>query len=162
MMISALLMIALQAGASELNCSGPGSVRTCRAADGSTFIERVVGNRVIRQATDANGQSWTEYVITEAGGTRLLGQDGSGRTWTQNCSPTSGTRGTGRSGESVYKPPRRVADGSGVVDATTTASYASCPDTVDEFDTSQRVLRALTTREITRRDRRRRERRRGL
>lgn len=161
-MILALLMIVLQADASELNCSAPGSVRTCRAADGSTYIERVVGNRVIRQATDANGESWTEYVITEAGGTRLIGQDASGRTWTQNCSPTSGTHGTGRNGESVYKPPRHAVDGSGVADATTATSYASCPDAVEEFDNNRGVLRELTARETERRDRRRRQRRRGL
>lgn len=161
-MIFALLMTLLQADVSELNCSAPGSVRTCRAADGSTYIERVVGNRVIRQATDSNGESWTEYVITEAGGTRLVGQDASGRTWTQHCSPTSGTHGTERNGESVYKPPRHVVDRSGVADATMATSYASCPDAVEEFDSNQRVLRELTARETARRDQRRRQRRHGL
>jgi len=161
-MIFALLILALQTGANEWDCSAPGSVRTCRAPDGSTYIERVVGNRVIRQATDADGESWTEYVTTEAGGTRLIGQDASGRTWAQTCSPTSGTRGSGRNGESVYIPPRHATDGSGITDTVTAVSYMPCPGVVDEFDGNQRTLSALTARETERRDRRRRQRRRGF
>jgi hypothetical protein len=160
MFTAILLVAAIQVDESSVRCTGPGSVRTCHTSDGATYIERVVGNRVIRQATDAEGNSWTEYVITEAGGTRTLGQDSSGRSWTQVCSPTLGTRGLNREGRSVQAAPRALPADPAV--ATSGLTYRACPNTVDEFDTNREAVRALTAREIERRDRRRRSRRRGF
>lgn len=90
----------------RMHCSSPGSVVSCRGDDGSTYIERQVGARRIRQGTDAAGHRWTEWINEESDGTRTLGEDDRGRTWARSCRQGFGTRGTDRQGNQVYVPPR--------------------------------------------------------
>jgi hypothetical protein len=104
-LISILLALASQQS-EEFVCSGTDTTRDCRAPDGSTYIERKLGDRLIRKGTAPNGDSWTEYVTKQFDGTRLQGVDSSGKTWFQRCSARTGTVGTDRQGDAVSRPPR--------------------------------------------------------
>lgn len=112
-----LLMLAA-ATQSGTDCIGTADTLDCRAADGSTYIERRIGDRVIRQGTDRNGRTWTEYVTSVFDGTRTEGVDSSGRTWAQQCNPRTGTFGKDRNGNDVFvapPPARPTQDGSSPV-----------------------------------------------
>lgn len=104
-----LLAFLLVAGQTETpSCIGTNDTLDCRSPDGSTYIERRIGDQVIRKGTDSNGQSWTEYVTPVFDGTRTVGTDTSGRTWTQQCNPRFGTTGVDRNGQPVFVPPPRT------------------------------------------------------
>jgi len=105
MLISILLILAAPQGA-EYSCAGTDTTRDCQAPDGSTYIERKLGNRLIRKGTAPNGDTWTEYVTQQFDGTRTQGVDSSGKTWFQQCTARSGTTGTDRAGNAVSIPPR--------------------------------------------------------
>ncbi|TCP87580.1 hypothetical protein C8J42_10941 [Sphingomonas sp. PP-CE-1A-559] len=94
-----LALAAMQSDSSTLTCGGSGLVRNCTAADGSTYIERRIGQRLVRKGTTSDGQSWTEYVSQNLDGWRLQGEDSTGAQWFQMCNPRSGIRGTDRSGQ---------------------------------------------------------------
>lgn len=103
-MISILIVIALQSSSSELICGGTDSVKNCRAVDGSTYIERRIGERLIRKGTTPTGDSWTEYVSRNLDGWRLQGEDTRGGRWFQSCNAQSGTHGTDRNGRAFSRP----------------------------------------------------------
>lgn len=96
-----LALVAIQTGEGDLVCGGSGPVRNCTGADGSTYIERRIGKRLVRKGTTRDGQSWTEYVSPNLDGWRLQGEDTTGLQWFQTCNPHSGIRGTDRSGNPV-------------------------------------------------------------
>lgn len=100
----AILLTAAQQ-ADTPTCVGSSDTLDCRAPDGSTYIERRIGDQVVRRGTDRNGKEWTEYVTPVFDGTRTSGYDSSGRTWSQQCNPRFGTTGNNRAGNSVFIPP---------------------------------------------------------
>jgi hypothetical protein len=101
-----LLLLAPQEGG--YHCTQPGPIVSCQASDGSIYVEREAGDRVIRTGKKADGVTWTESILLEGRGTRTYGSDSRGRKWFQVCTPSSGTRGTDRGGNSVYFPPTRA------------------------------------------------------
>lgn len=106
-MTGIMLMILLAAGQvddSQWMCGGTDTVRNCRLPDGSTYIERRIGSRVVRKGTTPDGQSWTEYVSKNLDGWRLQGEDSAGDRWFQLCNPNSGIHGTDRFGRTVSRP----------------------------------------------------------
>ena len=105
MLFTILLTLAAMQG-NEYSCAGTDTTRDCRAPDGSTYIERKLGDRLIRKGTSPNGDSWTEYVTSQFDGTRTQGVDSTGRTWFQQCSARMGTTGTDRQGNAISRPPR--------------------------------------------------------
>lgn len=104
-LIAALLLLAQ---AEEPACGGGTGIRDCRFADGSTYVERRLGERVVRKGTTADGQSWSEYVYPTAAGWTLAGSDSAGLSWYQSCSRTVGIRGTNRNGRAVFVPPAQT------------------------------------------------------
>lgn len=107
-MICIMLVIMLataQANDSQWICGGTKSVQNCRRADGSTYIERRIGSRLVRKGTTSDGQSWIEYVSKNLEGWRLQGEDSEGGRWFQRCNPQSGINGTDRGGRTVSRPP---------------------------------------------------------
>lgn len=105
-------MLAMQANG--LTCFETGDVRTCSAPDGSTYLERRLGDQVVRQGNGADGSKWTEYEQRVFDGIRTEGLDDKGRHWASQCNPRSGTTGTGRDGQPIFLPPRsRRAETSG-------------------------------------------------
>lgn len=91
----------------EYSCAGTDTTLDCRGPDGSTYIERKLGdNRLIRKGTASDGRTWVEYVTRQFDGTRTQGEDSSGKTWFQQCSARFGTTGTDRNGNPVSRPPR--------------------------------------------------------
>lgn len=93
-----LALAAMQADGKKLLCGAPGPVRSCRGEDGSTYIERRIGERLVRKGMTSDGQSWTEYVTRNFDGWRLQGEDSRGTRWYQACSVRGGVRGTDRTG----------------------------------------------------------------
>ena len=100
-----VLMLIAPLQSTAPTCLGSNDTVDCRSADGSTYVERRIGDQVVRQGTDPDGNSWTEYVTPVFDGTRTNGSDSSGRTWTQQCNPRFGTTGTDRDGKSIFIPP---------------------------------------------------------
>lgn len=97
------LLVSMQSASP--NCLGSNDTVDCRSEDGSTYVERRIGEQIIRQGTDPQGNKWTEYVTPIFDGTRTEGSDSSGRRWTQQCNPRFGTTGTDRNGNMVFLPP---------------------------------------------------------
>ncbi|WP_294353130.1 hypothetical protein [uncultured Sphingomonas sp.] len=104
MLVIVAIMMAAQADG--FTCFNTGDAQTCRSIDGSTYVERRLGEQVVRQGTDADGRSWSEYERRVFDGTRTEGSDSAGRTWASQCSPRSGTTGIGRDGQPIFIPPR--------------------------------------------------------
>lgn len=105
-MIWLLLLMASQTAAPQ--CLGSANALDCNETDGSRYIERRLGDQVVRQGIDQRGNTWTEYVIPVFDGTRTTGVDSTGRTWARNCNPRYGTTGNTRTGETIFIPPQHA------------------------------------------------------
>jgi hypothetical protein len=105
-----ILSFLLQAD-NQVRCSPPGVVRNCHADDGSVYVEIASGNRLTRQWSNSDGETWTELIDYNSAGARLSGYDWRGVTWYQNCRPGYGTSGTDRTGAAIAIPPRRTKTG---------------------------------------------------
>lgn len=99
------LLLTLAAPIQTNDCIGTADTIDCRTSDGSTYIERRIGEQVVRQGTDRDGRTWNEYVTPVFDGTRTEGVDSAGHTWSQQCNPRFGTTGSNRNGGAVFIPP---------------------------------------------------------
>ena len=105
--LAALLGVAQ---AADPACGGGQGIRDCRGSDGSAYIERRLGERVVRKGTTADGRSWSEYVSPAPGGWTLAGSDSKGLTWYQSCNRAFGIRGTNRFGKPMFVPPSQTQE----------------------------------------------------
>lgn len=99
-----VLFTTAQVEDSQWMCGGTEAVRNCHGPDGSSYIERRIGSRLVRKGTTPDGQVWTEYITKNFDGWRLQGEDSTGGRWFQLCNPRSGIHGTNRFGKAVSLP----------------------------------------------------------